>query len=226
MTSTERHSLAVLLVVGLAGHAIRVFATRPGSAPGGVTIASLLGPGEVATHRARSATAGRPLAKGERIDLNTASAADLDRLPGIGPGLASKLVAERAKRGGFRSMAAVDSIPGIGEALLDRIAPHLTLPDTGRKKPRHQSVLPGAPPPPQVVVPKRGKGGSAAPKVRVNTASELELVALRGIGPARAKAIVAYRQANGPFASVRDLEKVPGLRPAVVRQLESQVIIP
>ena len=44
--------------------------------------------------------------------------------------------------------------------------------------------------------------------VNVNTASPAELEALPGIGPAKAKAIVEYRQKNGAFKSVEELNKL------------------
>ena len=44
--------------------------------------------------------------------------------------------------------------------------------------------------------------------VNVNTASSAELEALPGIGPAKAKAIVEYRQKNGAFKSVEELNKL------------------
>ena len=44
--------------------------------------------------------------------------------------------------------------------------------------------------------------------VNVNTASSAELEALPGIGPAKAKAIVEYRQKNGAFKSVEVLNKL------------------
>lgn len=51
----------------------------------------------------------------------------------------------------------------------------------------------------------------AAP-VNINQANAQEIAAaLSGIGPAKAKAIVDYRTANGPFKSVEDLEKVKGI---------------
>jgi len=48
--------------------------------------------------------------------------------------------------------------------------------------------------------------------VNINTASVKELEALKGIGPAKAAAIVNYREENGPFESVDDLVKVPGIK--------------
>lgn len=47
--------------------------------------------------------------------------------------------------------------------------------------------------------------------VLVNRASAKEFEALDGIGPVLASRIVAYRKANGPFATVDDLLKVPGI---------------
>lgn len=51
----------------------------------------------------------------------------------------------------------------------------------------------------------------AAP-VNINTADAAALSAgLKGIGPSKAEAIVAYRQANGPFKSADELAKVKGV---------------
>ena len=47
--------------------------------------------------------------------------------------------------------------------------------------------------------------------VNVNTATQAELQTLEGIGPVRAKAIIDYRTKNGPFKSIDDLLKVPGI---------------
>lgn len=51
-----------------------------------------------------------------------------------------------------------------------------------------------------------------AEPVDINTADAATLVkAMKGIGPAKAQAIVAYRQANGPFKSIQDLTRVKGI---------------
>jgi competence protein ComEA len=57
-------------------------------------------------------------------------------------------------------------------------------------------------------------GGSAL--VNINTATQAELETLPGIGPVTAGRIIAYRQANGPFERVEDLDNVPGIGPATV----------
>jgi len=56
-----------------------------------------------------------------RVSLSSASASDLDALPGIGPVTAQKIVDYRAARGGFRSVDDLDAIPGIGPAKIDQL---------------------------------------------------------------------------------------------------------
>jgi len=47
--------------------------------------------------------------------------------------------------------------------------------------------------------------------VNINTATKDELIALSGIGPAKAQAILDYRKLNGPFKSIDDLKNVKGI---------------
>ena len=61
--------------------------------------------------------------------------------------------------------------------------------------------------------------------VNVNAASQQELEALPGIGPAKAKAIVEYRAQNGAFKSVDELTKVKGIGPAVLAKLKDQASV-
>ncbi|MCO7175661.1 helix-hairpin-helix domain-containing protein [Sporolactobacillus kofuensis] len=48
-------------------------------------------------------------------------------------------------------------------------------------------------------------------KVNINTADEQKMQDLPGIGPAKAKAIILYREENGPFKSLDDLTNVSGI---------------
>ena len=56
-----------------------------------------------------------------RVSLSSASAAELDALPGIGPVTAEKIVAHRLAHGGFRSVDDLDAIPGIGPARIEQL---------------------------------------------------------------------------------------------------------
>jgi competence protein ComEA len=60
--------------------------------------------------------AGAGSSGGGLVDLNAASASDLDALPGIGPVLAERIVEWRTENGGFRSVDQLREVPGIGEA--------------------------------------------------------------------------------------------------------------
>jgi competence protein ComEA len=61
--------------------------------------------------------------------------------------------------------------------------------------------------------------------VNLNTATTVELEALKGVGPVKAKAIVDYRAKNGEFKSVDDLEKVPGFGKKTVDNLRADLIV-
>ncbi|WP_431236604.1 ComEA family DNA-binding protein [Mycolicibacterium aichiense] len=67
-----------------------------------------------------------------------------------------------------------------------------------------------------------GKGGPAEP-VNLNTATVEQLDALPGVGPVTAAAIVAWRDANGKFASVDQLGEVDGIGPARLEKLRALV---
>ena len=56
-----------------------------------------------------------------RIDLDSAPAPDIEKLPGIGPALAKRIVKDRETNGPFGCLAALDRVKGIGPALLARI---------------------------------------------------------------------------------------------------------
>ncbi|NLI99137.1 helix-hairpin-helix domain-containing protein [bacterium] len=64
----------------------------------------------------------------EKIDLNKADADELMELHGIGPGLASRIIAYRDTHGLFSSLESLLNVPGIGSAKLEDIKPYLEVP--------------------------------------------------------------------------------------------------
>ncbi|MBW3655756.1 MAG: helix-hairpin-helix domain-containing protein [Gemmatimonadetes bacterium] len=219
-TSQERLALGVAALLLAAGAVARVAASDEpvplAGASGVVSAAASRLVVEVADSVARAGRRRAPLGAGERLDPNTASADELDRLPGVGPALAGRIVAWRAERGRFRTLADLDSVPGVGPALLRRAAPHLSL------RPAPAALSRGMP-----SQPARERGGGrtsdAEGMVDVNTASAEELAALPGIGPSLAGRIVAWRATNGRFRSPEALEEVPGIGPATVSRLRPRI---
>nr|WP_246405980.1 ComEA family DNA-binding protein [Modestobacter versicolor] len=103
----------------------------PEADPASVNAAAVLGdgqqvavgvPGVAQPAGSGAAPAG---AGGGLLDLNTAAAADLDALPGIGPVLAQRIVDHRTAQGPFTSVDQLDDVSGIGPAifadLVDRV---------------------------------------------------------------------------------------------------------
>ena len=69
----------------------------------------------------RKLPGGSAPAAGGRVSLSSATAAELDALPGIGPVTAEKILDYRAQHGGFRSVDDLDAIPGIGPARIEQL---------------------------------------------------------------------------------------------------------
>jgi competence protein ComEA len=59
------------------------------------------------------------------VNINTAAAAELQTLPGIGPVMANRIVSYRNEHGPFKSTAELDNVKGIGPKKLEKLAPYI-----------------------------------------------------------------------------------------------------
>lgn len=62
-------------------------------------------------------------------------------------------------------------------------------------------------------------------KVRINSATSEELQKLQGIGPAKAEAIITYREENGPFKTVEDLLEVSGIGEKTLENIKDDIVV-
>ncbi len=113
------------------------------------------------------------------IDINKADSTMLERLPGIGSKLSSRIVSYRKKLGGFYSINQVAETWGLADSVFQRIKPQLNL------------------------------SNPSLQKININTANEIELDAHPYITRSQAKIIVAYRNEHGAFSSIELLKKLP-----------------
>ena len=114
LSARERATLAVLGLLALAAAGVLAWQRRPAA-----LVISQPPPPEAAAWDAA-------LSASRQVDVNTAGVAELERLPGVGPALAGRIVAEREARGPFRSAEDLARVRGIGPKTLQHLEAYVT----------------------------------------------------------------------------------------------------
>jgi competence ComEA-like helix-hairpin-helix protein len=208
--SPEHRAVLLLLGLGLGGHVVRMVVSDARRPPGEVRLLGSTSSSAALARRDSLARLARPLGRGERIDVDRASAQELQRLPGVGTGLARRIVEERMRGGPFGDAAALRRVEGIGPSKLRRMAPNLAF----SSPPRPAAVAPLPAPP--------GSPEGSAERVTsevINRGSVADLERISGIGKRRAARIVAFRDSAGPFRTPADLARVLGISLALAQTL-------
>jgi len=68
-----------------------------------------------------------PVLAGDKVNINTATVAELQSIKGIGPKTASAIVAYRTEHGGFKSINELENVKGIGSKSLEKFEGELTV---------------------------------------------------------------------------------------------------
>jgi DNA uptake protein ComE-like DNA-binding protein len=174
--------------------------------------------------------------KSSKVDLNTATQQELEALPGVGEATAKKIIAGRP----YASISDL-SKAGVPQSTIDKISSSVTVSKSKAKSSEKAAASDKAAASEKSAASEKpaassksataekssketasSKGGKEAPAspVDLNTASEKDLEALPGVGPATAKKIVAGR----PYASVSDLSKA-GVSASQISKISSMVTV-
>lgn len=165
------------------------------------------------------------------LELNAASAAELEQLPHIGAVLAERITAYRDQIGGFSNREQLLEVEGIGEATLYEIYDLLYLENETFPEPEPAGApAPAAEPQPtETAPPATEPPAAAAPAVTfpldLNQATAAELEQIPEMQPELAEKIVAFRQQIQAFSSVYELLYVDGMTEAYFVQLRDYVQI-
>ncbi len=111
----------------------------------------------------------------EKLSVNTATAQELERVPGMDRALAQNILDYRTANGAFGSIDDLTKVEGMDKQKLDSLRKYLEA------------------------------------KLDLNIATADQLSRVPGISRSLAQNIVQYREANGPFASVDDLNRIKGI---------------
>lgn len=118
-----------------------------------------------------------------KLNVNTASAADFTRLPGVGEVIGFRIVKEREKRGQFRDTKELKAVKGVSERVYEGFRNYVAI---------------------------RGESNLKV-HIDLNTVTKPLLLGLPGMSEGEARSILNFRKARGGFEKVEDLLQVPGV---------------
>lgn len=134
-----------------------------------------------------------------RIDINTADAAALTGLKGIGKKKAAKIITDRGTNGPFADISALSRVKGVGKKSVAKWAARITTNCASKAT----AAVPAAPLKAVIAAP-----GAA---ININTATVAELSTIKGIGKKTAAAIIALRDEKKGFKALDELTQVKGI---------------
>lgn len=185
----------------------------------------------------------RPLALGERIDLNSATRAELERLPDIGPVMAQRIIDYRRANGPFDSTEELLGVRGIGQTRLTALRPHVVVGGGSRGQTPRTTPAP-APTRVAIATPKATPAVTKAAKqeptkvaalvarpaitpdgrVNINVAGVEELLTLPRMTREVAQEIVNHRAKNGPFRDPHSIVDVPSIGEAFYARVRDKIV--
>jgi competence ComEA-like helix-hairpin-helix protein len=162
----------------------------------------------------------RGAAPAYRVDLNKASRAELQQLPGVGERMASRIEEHRRVKGPFHKVEEVTDVRGIGPARRDQLQDWVIVDaeDLGEDD---------VAAPPSGTSARRANSHKKQPPttpIDINRASIQELQTLDGIGPALAQRIVVERTRK-PFDKAEDICRVSGIKEGILKKVRPYIMV-
>lgn len=143
------------------------------------------------------------------LDLNSATAEQLEALPGLGPAKARAIVDDRTKNGPFGSVDELDRVKGIGPKNIDKLRPLVAVAAAAAASGRAPEAASGPKPARAAPAPDPEldalNAESPEGKVNLNLATIKDLTAIDGMTEAQAKLIVKIRKIKGPYRHLGEL---------------------
>ena len=164
---------------------------------------------------------GAERAKGDKVDLNSASQSELEALPGVGPALAKKIIDNRP----YSSVSGL-SKAGVPAGTISKLRGLVKAGRVAREEKKEEKPVAKTEKPQAKTEKQQAKEEKKAEKaaiasggkVDLNSASAAELEALPGVGAATAKKIIA----NRPYSSVADLSRA-GVSASTMNKIRDKV---
>ena len=129
------------------------------------------------------------------VNINAADSAQWERLPGIGPSFAKRIVRYRNRLGGFHSVQQVSEVYGLADSVFKKIQPFLRLGDVSLRK------------------------------LSLNDTDEKSFAIHPYINTNLARLIVRYRSAHGPFSRVETLRALALVDDSIYRKIEKYLTV-
>jgi DNA uptake protein ComE-like DNA-binding protein len=157
---------------------------------------------------------GAERAKGDKVDLNSASQSELEALPGVGPALARRIIENRPY-----SSASGLSKAGVPAGTISKLRGLVKAGRVTREEKKQEKAVAKTEKQEARGEKKAEKAAiKSGEKVDLNTASQGELEALPGVGAATAKKIME----NRPYSSLADLSRA-GVSPSTMDKIRDKV---
>lgn len=132
-----------------------------------------------------------------RLNINSASAADLGRLPGIGEVISFRIIKERERLGRFSDIRQLQGVKGISPRIFSGLKGYVATEGTNDLKVH----------------------------IDLNSVTRSLLLGLPGATEAEARSILNYRKARGRFVSINELRQVPGIDEKRVTELREWLAV-